>query len=326
MNRRAAVAYLAATYGWDPDRVDHAILKLADHFGYTNETYYPDAADYHNVIVVHILRPSKNSYEISAENRSARLAATPGVGYTSRGKAASKTVTKEATDMATATRRGKSAAKATKVVEPEPEVEEDEDLEPEEDEEELDDEVEDDEEEDDEEEDDEEDEAEEDDEDEPSDEAEEDEEEDGEEPVKDYTPYASKAITPTMQDFHDWLNIEVGDLSGMDPARVVSLAGTLRMEFQKSEFCHERREERKAAAAAAKAKPAKAAKTAEPVVKATKATKTAAKPAATTKPAAKATKTAAKPIPGRPAPRAADRPATKAKAPTRKGKAAEAPF
>jgi hypothetical protein len=71
--------------------------------------------------------------------------------------------------------------------------------------------------------------------------------------ARDYTVYADKAITASMQDFHDWLNEEVGDLSEMDTVRIVALAGTLRMEFQKSDFNQERRSERKAAREAAAA-------------------------------------------------------------------------
>jgi hypothetical protein len=49
---------------------------------------------------------------------------------------------------------------------------------------------------------------------------------------KDYAAYASKEITPTMEAFHQWLQNETGlelDL------RSVALAGSLRMDFQKSE-------------------------------------------------------------------------------------------
>ncbi len=63
----------------------------------------------------------------------------------------------------------------------------------------------------------------------------------------DYTVYADKPITPGMQDFHDWLTDNVGDLSKMDTVRIVALAGTLRMEFQQSDFNKERRAERRAA-------------------------------------------------------------------------------
>lgn len=74
-----------------------------------------------------------------------------------------------------------------------------------------------------------------------------------EETEKDYTVYATKNITPAMQDFHDWLMQEVGDLSEMDTVRIVALAGTLRMEFQRSEFNQTRRAERAAERAAAAA-------------------------------------------------------------------------
>jgi nucleoid-associated protein YgaU len=50
---------------------------------------------------------------------------------------------------------------------------------------------------------------------------------------KDYRAYAAKDITPTMVAFHEWLQNETGlelDL------RSVALAGSLRMDFQKSDF------------------------------------------------------------------------------------------
>jgi membrane protein involved in colicin uptake len=50
---------------------------------------------------------------------------------------------------------------------------------------------------------------------------------------KDYRAMATKEITPTMAAFADWLKAETGvDVD----ARSVALAGSLRMDFQKSEF------------------------------------------------------------------------------------------
>lgn len=51
--------------------------------------------------------------------------------------------------------------------------------------------------------------------------------------MKDYREYATKEITPTMVAFHEWLQNETGlelDL------RSVALAGSLRGDFQKSDF------------------------------------------------------------------------------------------
>jgi hypothetical protein len=77
----------------------------------------------------------------------------------------------------------------------------------------------------------------------------------------DYTVYADKTITPTMSDFADWIVEEVyaGDEAAFrkaDSERIVALAGTLRMEFQKSELNKTRREERRAAREAEVAEPA----------------------------------------------------------------------
>lgn len=138
--------------------------------------------------------------------------------------------------------------------------------------------------------------------------------------ARDYTVYADKPISATMQDFHDWLMEEVGDLSEMEPARIVALAGTLRMEFQKSEFNQERREERRAAreaAVAAEPEEAEEEKPAKPVrgaAKATAAEKAAAKPATARRTGAAA---------GRPAARATDRAARRGAKPAA---AAEAPY
>jgi len=50
---------------------------------------------------------------------------------------------------------------------------------------------------------------------------------------KDYREYATKAITPTMEAFAEWLRAETG--YEVD-ARTVALAGSLRSDFQSSEF------------------------------------------------------------------------------------------
>jgi hypothetical protein len=71
-------------------------------------------------------------------------------------------------------------------------------------------------------------------------------EETNEDGTRDYTVYADKPVTAAMADFHEWLNAEVGDLAEMDTERIVSLAGTLRMDFQRSEFNIERRAQRQA--------------------------------------------------------------------------------
>jgi hypothetical protein len=83
------------------------------------------------------------------------------------------------------------------------------------------------------------------------------------EEAKDYTAYADKDPTPTMEDFADWLIAEVfeDNLEDLDEDSFregVRLGGTLRMEFQASEFNQTRRAERAAEredAAAAKSKP-----------------------------------------------------------------------
>jgi hypothetical protein len=71
--------------------------------------------------------------------------------------------------------------------------------------------------------------------------------EETEEGEKDYTVYAEKPITQTMVDFHQWLEDVVG--VELDP-RSVALGGTLRMEFQKSDFNREQRAKRQAERAA----------------------------------------------------------------------------
>jgi hypothetical protein len=75
-----------------------------------------------------------------------------------------------------------------------------------------------------------------------------------EETEPDYTTYAGKAPTATMTDFADWLTDVVyggeypGSAKETDAFRNgVRLGGTLRMEFQRSDFNQERREERRAA-------------------------------------------------------------------------------
>lgn len=126
------------------------------------------------------------------------------------------------------------------------------------------------------------------------DEEEEDEEdEDEESEATDYTPYASKAITPVMADFAEWIDTEIfqpvgtsiQEVGAEDPVRLIAIAGTVRMEFQKSEFNRTQRERRQAEAKAAKAAPKAVAKAA-PAPKAKVAAKAA--PAAKAKVAAKA--------------------------------------
>lgn len=228
--------------------------------------------------------PNQTTKEFSM---AARTAARPAA------KAAPARAAKPAAKAATTTRKAKAAP-----------VEEPEDLELEEEleDEELEDELEDEEDEDLEDED----ESDEDEEDEEEDEEAEEEDEESDE-APDYTPYASKAITPVMEDFAQWIDDEIFQPTGTsiaevgadDPVRLIAIAGTVRMEFQKSEFNHRRREERKKEKAAPKAVAKPAAKapaakaTAKPAAKvaAKPAAKVAAKPAA--RPAAKAT--AAKP-------------------------------
>lgn len=181
------------------------------------------------------------------------------------------------------------------------EDEEDEDLEDEEDEEE--DEDEEDEEDEDEDEEDEE------------DESVDDESDESDDDAPDYTPYASKLITPVMQDFADWMDFaifkpvgeSIAKIGKTDPVRLVAIAGTARMEFQRSEFNKSRRAERQAEAAAAKAAKAKAPKATKPAaVKPT--AKPTAKASVTAKPVAKAKAAPAK----APAKAAAKAPATRA--------------
>jgi len=161
--------------------------------------------------------------------------------------------------------------KAKPAPEPEPEVEEDDledELEDEEDEE-LEDELDDEDEDDD-------DEDEDEDEDDEEDEEVEDEADEDEDDSPDYTPYASKSITPTMVDFAQWMDDKIfkpigssiKEVGKTDPVRLIAIAGTARMEFQKSDFNIRRREERKQEAAAEKAAKAK------PVAKKPVATKT----------------------------------------------------
>lgn len=335
-SRARTVAYMAERYGWDPARVDRGILPLADHFGATSEVFYPDPQNYREVTVVWITRAGPERYEIREENRPARLARDPGTRYTTVvpiNKAVQpKKVAKEATDMAA--RRGATKAKAAA---PEPEPEDAEVLDAEEEDledEDVEDEADEAEDEDDDEEQDEEDEADED-----------EEEDDADEEAKDYSAYAGKSPTPTMEDFGEWLLTEVyGDEYPGDEDSFlegVRLGGTLRMEFQRSDFCKERRAERQQKAAeekAARARKAKEKETVEePAAKATKAPakgKTAPAKTATPAKAAAPAKTAAKTVPGKPAGRAADRPAAKAapakaapaKAARRGRAAAEAPF
>jgi hypothetical protein len=50
---------------------------------------------------------------------------------------------------------------------------------------------------------------------------------------KDIKTYATREITPTMKAFHEWLEHETGMKLDL---RSVALAGSLRMDFQKSDF------------------------------------------------------------------------------------------
>lgn len=158
------------------------------------------------------------------------------------------------------------------------------------------------------------------------------EDDEDEEAAKDYTVYADKEPTPTMSDFADWLEEEVGlEFETEQEAAIfrmgVRLGGTLRMEFQRSDFNRERRAERKSAKAA-KPKAAETAKAAKKPAKAAKASADAepaaeaAKPAQA-KPATRGRRTGA--TAGRPAARTADRPAA-AKRGGRKAATAEAPY
>jgi hypothetical protein len=132
----------------------------------------------------------------------------------------------------------------------------------------------------------------------------------------DYTIYAEKDITPTMADFADWIVQEVyaGDekaFNAEDPYRIVALAGTLRMEFQRSDLNQERREERRLAREEARS----ASKSAKAKSETSDETETEiAKPARRGRPAV------AKPAAGKPATRSAAKPASKPAA--RRGRAA----
>jgi hypothetical protein len=287
-------------YGWDPARVKGAMINFARYFGRTTEVYYPRSVS----VVIRYLPPDRY---IVSEIPLVTVARGGGVGYTST-LDVSKNVAKKHKEATMATRVAKPAATKTRrakpAPEPEPEELEEEELD-EDPEDEADEDLED-------EEQDEDEDAEEEDE---EDEEEQDEEDDPDADAPDYTPYATKAITPTMSDFHEWLNDEVGDLSEMDTERIVALAGTLRMEFQRSQFCKDRRAERQAQ----RAKPAPAKSTAK-----TKAAPAKSAPAKSTAKAAPAKSAPAKPAarqtaasskarpgtaPGKPAARAADRPA-----------------
>jgi hypothetical protein len=79
--------------------------------------------------------------------------------------------------------------------------------------------------------------------------------EETEEGPKDYTVYATKEATPTMVDFAQWLIDEVGltfQTAAAEAAfrKGVHLGGTLRMEFQRSDFNREQRAARAAERAA----------------------------------------------------------------------------
>jgi hypothetical protein len=88
-----------------------------------------------------------------------------------------------------------------------------------------------------------------------------------------FAAYADKEITPAMQEFAEWLQLNTG--YDVDP-KSVALAGTLRMRFQEDRRDSSPRAKTGQSAAKATAKPAAAAKPATPV----KTTKVAAKPAA----------------------------------------------
>lgn len=120
------------------------------------------------------------------------------------------------------------------------------------------------------------------------------------EEAKDYTVYATKQITPIMLGFAEWLRQEVGDIDEMDADRIVSLAGTLRMEYQKSEFCQEVRDRLKAERAAGTTREEAEEEEEAPA-----------------RPARRAAKSAAKAPAGKPAPtaRKRGRPAAAAEAP-----------
>lgn len=113
------------------------------------------------------------------------------------------------------------------------------------------------------------------------------------EEAKDYTVYADKAPTVTMEDFYEWLVDEVfgGKYPGDDDSFMdgVRLGGTLRMEFQQSEFNKtrraERQAERQAASAATNGDAEEEEAPAKPVHRAGRAA--AAKPAAAAKASAK---------------------------------------
>jgi hypothetical protein len=165
---------------------------------------------------------------------------------------------------------------------------------------------------------------------------------------KDYTAYADKEPTATMADFADWLIAEVfeDDLGELDEDSFregVRLGGTLRMEFQASDFNKERRAERQAARtepAEAPAKPARRGRAKpepEPAedLEEEEPEEDLEEPEEEPEPPARRTRAAAKPAaakpasrrgapapPGKPAARAADRPARR----TRARASEEAPY
>lgn len=82
------------------------------------------------------------------------------------------------------------------------------------------------------------------------DEVEDDEEDEGTPAAKDYTQYATKNLTPTMQDFAAWVidNVFEGDeeaYSEADPDRLIALGPTLYHDFQRSDFNKEQKEARR---------------------------------------------------------------------------------
>src|SRR5580698_1239864 len=122
----------------------------------------------------------------------------------------------------------------------------------------------------------------------------------------DYREYATKPITSTMSGFSDWLVQEVfdGDEAAFKKAsseRIVALAGTLRMEYQRSPMNQERRAQARSERESAASQP----KEPSPPARAPRGRK-----AAAAEPAAPAAKPA----------RTADTPATRPARPARRGK------
>jgi hypothetical protein len=64
---------------------------------------------------------------------------------------------------------------------------------------------------------------------------------------RDYSVYAEKELTPKMLDFAEWVGENVGDITEMEPERLIALGPTLYHDFQRSDFNKSRTEERRAA-------------------------------------------------------------------------------